>query len=85
MDIFDALSYGAIVAHDEDARAFVTYNGHATYNAWMEGKNGVFENVDARIVYPAYRVPNSTPVSGYEALPDEARENAQEFLRDLRG
>jgi len=84
-DIFDALQYGAIVAHHEDYRMFVTYNGHATYNAWMEREGGEFENVDVRTIYPAYRVPGSTPVSGYEALPDEARDNGWQFLLEIVG
>ena len=50
--IFDVLDYGRIVKYDEDGGLLVTYNGHATYNLWVEDFHHTFENVDVATVYP---------------------------------
>ena len=52
MDIFDVLDYGAIVGWDDDRNILITYNGHATYNAWAQTEAGTFDNFDVRTVYP---------------------------------
>ena len=52
MDIFDVLEYGAIVGRDDDRRILITYNGSATYNAWLAEIDGDFVNFDVRTVYP---------------------------------
>jgi len=76
MNIFDMLDYGRIVRYDEERRIIITYNGHATYNAWRE-VDGHFENFDVRTVWPSG--------NRREATPEEARFEAGEWLSDMAG
>lgn len=74
MDIFDVLDYGLVVMEDEDRRIVITYNGHATYNAWTE-EGGMYHNFDVRTVYPS--------ATRYSATLDEARHEAREWLKEM--
>ena len=74
-DIFDVLHYGTIVCRDDDRRILITYNGSATYNAWVADADGYFVNFDVRTVYPDG---NRTSVT-YE----EAKREAYERFRDM--
>lgn len=75
MDIFDVLDYGAIVGYDDDRQILITYNGSATYNAWVQTQAGTFDNFDVRTVYPDG---NRNGVTF-----DEAKREAYEWFSDM--
>ena len=74
-DIFDVLEYGAIVGRDNDRRILITYNGSATYNAWVADSDGYFVNFDVRTIYPDGNR-NSVTI-------EEAKCEAREWFRDM--